>query len=91
MRRLAGRYPGYGWETNVGYATALHRAALRHLGPCRHHRRSFVNGLVELLPLDDDRLIAMERSFSVGAPGTGNTIKLFGVSLLGTTARKRLL
>ena len=50
-----------------------------------------VNGLVELLPLDDDRLLAMERSFSVGAPGTGNTIKLFEVSLHGTTARKRLL
>jgi ribonuclease HII len=42
MRRLAGRYPGYGWDTNVGYATALHRAALQHLGPCRHHRRSFI-------------------------------------------------
>jgi ribonuclease HII len=42
MQRLAGRYPGYGWDTNVGYATALHRAALWRLGPCRHHRRSFV-------------------------------------------------
>ena len=42
MHRLAGRYPGYGWDTNVGYATALHRAALQHLGPCRHHRRSFI-------------------------------------------------
>ena len=50
-----------------------------------------VNGLVELLPLDDDRLIAMERSFSVGAPGTGNTIKLYDVSLRGGTARKKLL
>ena len=50
-----------------------------------------VNGLVELLPLDDDRLIAMERSFSVGAPGTGNTIKLYDVSLHGTRAHKRLL
>jgi hypothetical protein len=50
-----------------------------------------VNGLVELLPLDDDRLLAMERSFSVGAPGTGNTIKLFEVKLRGTTAHKRLL
>ena len=50
-----------------------------------------VNGLVELLPLDDDTLIAMERSFSVGAPGTGNTIKLFEVSLRGATAHKRLL
>jgi hypothetical protein len=50
-----------------------------------------VNGLVELLPLDDDRLLAMERSFSVGAPDTGNTIKLFEVTLRGTTAQKRLL
>jgi 3-phytase len=27
----------------------------------------------------------MERSFSVGAPGTGNTIKLYEVSLRGAT------
>jgi hypothetical protein len=40
-----------------------------------------VNGLVELLPLDKDSLLAMERSFSVGAPGTGNTIKLYQVEL----------
>jgi hypothetical protein len=44
-----------------------------------------VNGLVELLPLDDDSLIAMERSFSVGAPDTGNTIKLYEVDLRGAT------
>jgi hypothetical protein len=50
-----------------------------------------VNGVVELLPLDDDSLIAMERSFSVGAPDTGNTIKLYAVSLRGGTAHKRLL
>jgi hypothetical protein len=50
-----------------------------------------VNGLVELLPLDDDRLIAMERSFSVGAPGTGNTIRLYDVRLGEDTASKRLL
>jgi 3-phytase len=36
-----------------------------------------VSGLVELLPLDKDSLLAMERSFSVGAPDTGNTIKLY--------------
>jgi ribonuclease HII len=41
MRRLATRYPGYGWETNVGYATSAHRAAIWQLGPCCHHRRSF--------------------------------------------------
>jgi ribonuclease HII len=41
MRDLAPRYPGYGWATNVGYATPEHGAALRRLGPTRHHRRSF--------------------------------------------------
>ncbi len=43
MHRLAGRYPGYGWETNVGYATLEHRDALWRLGPCRHHRRTFAS------------------------------------------------
>ena len=43
MHRLASRYPGYGWETNVGYATLEHRDALWRLGPCRHHRRSFAS------------------------------------------------
>jgi hypothetical protein len=50
-----------------------------------------VNGLVELLPLGKDKLIAMERSFSVGAPGTGNKIKLYTVELSGHEARKTLL
>ncbi len=42
-----------------------------------------VNGLVELLPLDRHTFLSMERSFSVGAPGTGNTIKLYTVELAG--------
>jgi ribonuclease HII len=42
MRRLATRYPGYGWETNVGYGTPEHVVALNHLGPTPHHRRTFV-------------------------------------------------
>ena len=41
MHALAGRYPGYGWETNVGYGTAEHGAAIRRLGVTPHHRRSF--------------------------------------------------
>jgi hypothetical protein len=44
-----------------------------------------VNGLDELLPLNNEFLIAMERSFSVGAPGTGNKIKLYEVKLPGAT------
>ncbi len=42
-----------------------------------------VNGLVELLPFNDRFMLAMERSFSVGAPGTGNTIKLYTVAFPG--------
>jgi ribonuclease HII len=41
MTRLAVRFPDYGWSTNAGYATELHVAALRRLGPTRHHRPSF--------------------------------------------------
>ena len=44
MCRLAEDYPGYGWETNVGYPTRHHRTALKQLGVTPHHRRSF--GLV---------------------------------------------
>ena len=44
-----------------------------------------VSGLVELLPLSTQSLLSMERSFSVGVPGTGNTIKLYTVSLAGAT------
>jgi ribonuclease HII len=41
MVRLAVRFPGYGWQANAGYATAVHREALVRLGPTRHHRESF--------------------------------------------------
>jgi hypothetical protein len=50
-----------------------------------------VNGIVELLPLTPSLLLSMERSFSVGAPDTGNTIKLYGVALVGGRAYKTLL
>ncbi len=42
-----------------------------------------VNGLVEVLPLNNQYLLSMERSFSVGAPDTGNTIKLYLVKVAG--------
>jgi hypothetical protein len=45
-----------------------------------------VNGLVELLPLDNvATMLAMERSFSVGAPGLGNTVWLYEISTRGAT------
>jgi ribonuclease HII len=41
MRRLAARYPQYGWEQNAGYGTAAHIGALDAHGATPHHRRSF--------------------------------------------------
>jgi len=41
MKSLAESFPGYGWETNVGYPTPEHRAALQRLGLTPHHRRTF--------------------------------------------------
>ena len=41
MIDLASQFPGYGWDTNKGYGTAKHQAALARLGVTPHHRRSF--------------------------------------------------
>ena len=41
MREYARAHPHYGWETNMGYGTAEHLAALRKHGPSPLHRRSF--------------------------------------------------
>ena len=41
MVRLAMRYPGYGWQTNMGYGTDEHHEGLRAHGPTRHHRQTF--------------------------------------------------
>ena len=41
MWDLAQQCPGYGWETNAGYPSKSHKAALQNLGVTAHHRRSF--------------------------------------------------
>lgn len=41
MRELALKYPGYGFERNMGYPTPEHIAAIRSLGFTPEHRRSF--------------------------------------------------
>ena len=39
--RLEALYPGYGFAKHKGYPTPAHLAALKKLGPCPEHRRSF--------------------------------------------------
>jgi ribonuclease HII len=41
MRRYHRKFKGYGFDTNVGYGTSEHWAALKRLGPSEIHRRSF--------------------------------------------------
>ena len=41
MVALSQQFPGYGWETNMGYGTREHAEALARLGVTPHHRRSF--------------------------------------------------
>src|SRR5438128_4853850 len=41
MTELDRRYPGYGFAGHKGYATPEHQRAIRELGPCPIHRRSF--------------------------------------------------
>ena len=41
MMRIAEEFPMYDWQSNKGYPTAKHRAAIREYGTTPHHRMSF--------------------------------------------------
>jgi len=41
MHRYDEEFPGYGFADHKGYGTEVHRDAIRRLGPCAIHRRSF--------------------------------------------------
>jgi ribonuclease HII len=56
MRELDAVYPGYGFAQHKGYPVREHRSALRRLGPCPVHRRSF--GTVRALLPDDAQSLA---------------------------------
>jgi ribonuclease HII len=42
MRRLAKRYPRYGFDIHKGYGTAVHLRVLKKHGPCEAHRLTFL-------------------------------------------------
>lgn len=39
-------YPGYGFAKHKGYGTKEHMDAIRKLGPCPIHRRSFIKNII---------------------------------------------
>ena len=42
MDEYAEKYPAYLFEKNKGYGTAAHIKAIKEIGPCELHRRSFI-------------------------------------------------
>jgi ribonuclease HII len=50
MDVLAQRWSGYGFERNKGYGTPQHFSALKRLGPCPAHRKSFITQHLTRLP-----------------------------------------
>ena len=48
MKALAEEFPQYDWQSNKGYPTKKHRAAIKEYGISPYHRKSFT-----LLPLEE--------------------------------------
>lgn len=46
MVELDERYPGYGFAENKGYGSGAHMEAIRQIGPCPIHRRSFIRNIL---------------------------------------------
>lgn len=43
MAQLSKQHPQYAWESNRGYGTAVHMAAIAEHGPTGHHRQSWLH------------------------------------------------
>ena len=48
MEELDNLYPGYNFAKHKGYGTPEHIRALKELGPCPAHRRSFIRNFVNV-------------------------------------------
>ncbi|MBE5925239.1 MAG: ribonuclease HII [Lachnospiraceae bacterium] len=46
MVEMDKEYPGYGFASNKGYGSAAHIEAIKTIGPCKIHRRSFIGNFI---------------------------------------------
>lgn len=55
MEEIGATYPEYGWNTNAGYPTTVHREAIRSIGTTPFHRMSFrlLPNQLELFPVSE--------------------------------------
>lgn len=47
MEQMDRRYPGYGFDMNSGYGSAEHIHAIKTLGPCPIHRKSYIRNIIK--------------------------------------------
>lgn len=48
MIEISEQYPEYDFASNKGYGSAKHIAALKEIGPCEIHRRSFIGNIIDI-------------------------------------------
>lgn len=46
MEEMDKKYPGYGFKSNVGYGSAEHIKAIKEIGPCEIHRKTFITHFI---------------------------------------------
>ncbi len=46
MKEISAKFPEYGFDSNKGYGSEAHIAAIKKYGPCDIHRRSFIGNFV---------------------------------------------
>ncbi len=49
MDEYDSKYPGYGFASNKGYGSGAHIEAIKRLGPCEIHRKSFITHFVSTI------------------------------------------
>lgn len=59
MQQLDRQHPGYGFGAHKGYGTPAHQRALRELGPCDIHRKSYAP-IKDALAGQDDPLFIID-------------------------------
>ena len=48
MVEMDKEYPGYGFASNKGYGSAAHIQAIKEMGPCKIHRKTFIGNFVSV-------------------------------------------
>jgi ribonuclease HII len=95
MCELGAEFPAYGFSRHKGYSTPSHMSALASQGPCREHRRSFVNVRGRFQPAVEPVLANSEAFNSCDQAGSGHngpivdTIEEYGWPTAGLAAMAR--